>query len=122
MRLIGSLIIAGGLAFAGQAASSGAKALHIALHDGFNGQTVTISVDGSEVYHRANVRTDLRISRADAFDTEAVGPKAKVEVTVEPGGQRAEVEIDVTATPFLAVDIVGGAIRFTPSAELFRYM
>lgn len=96
--------------------------MHIALHDGFTGQTVAIAVDGREVYRRAGVRTDLTISRADAFDTTTAGPEADVEVTIEPGGQRAKIHLEVNATPYLAVDIKGGSIHFRPSRELFRYM
>jgi hypothetical protein len=96
--------------------------LHIALHDGFSGQTVRVAVDGREVYRRAGVRTDLRISRADAFDTETAGPVAEVEVTVEPGGQQAAIRLDLNITPYLAIDLKGSALRLTPSAEPFHYM
>jgi hypothetical protein len=118
------VIVLAGLALVGQAclAFSGGDALHIALHDGFKGQTVTVTVDGRQVYHRAGVQTDLRISRADAFETETTGPQAQVEVTIEPGSQRAAMSVDVRSTPFLAIDVTGNAIRLTPSAEPFRYM
>ena len=96
--------------------------MHIALHDGFAGHTVTIAVDGREVYRRAGVRTDLRISRADAFDVDVSGPIADVDVTVDPGGLRASARVDVAATPYLAVDLIGDAIRLTPSAERPLYM
>lgn len=96
--------------------------MHIALHDGFTGQTVTVMVDGRQVYRRADVRTDLRISRADAFDTGAAGPTAEVEVTVEPGGMAAATRLDPTATPYLAIDLRGGTIHFTRSATPFFYM
>jgi hypothetical protein len=68
------------------------------------------------------VRTDLRISAADGFETEAAGPTAQVEVTVEPGGYHMATRIDVTATPYLGVDLRGGAVLFTPSATPFHYM
>jgi len=96
--------------------------VHIALRDGFAGQTVTIAVDKREVYRRAEVRTDLRISRADAFDTDVVGPRAEIEVTVEPGGHRAATRVDVAATPYLAIDVKDGTLRLSPSAERFVYM
>lgn len=96
--------------------------MHVALHDGFTGQTVAVAVDGHEVYRRAGLRTDLRISRADAFDAEAAGPEVQVEVTVEPSGPRATIQLDVRSTPYLAVDLIGGTIRFTPSPEPFHYM
>jgi len=96
--------------------------LHFALHDGFTGQTVAISAEGREVYRRADVRTDLRISRADAFDVQVAGPRVTVAVAVEPGGLHATAEIDVAATPYVAVDLQSGAIRIKPSDEPFHYM
>lgn len=96
--------------------------MHIALHDGFAGHTVTIAVNKREVYRRTGVRTDLRISRADAFDTDVAGPTAEVDVAVEPGGLAATTRVDTAATPYLAIDLKGGALRLIPSAERFLYM
>jgi hypothetical protein len=119
---IGGLIL--GLVVVDQAAAPhpGADVMHIALHDGFAGHTVAVKVDGREVYRRAGVTTDLRISRADAFDVETAAPLAEVEVTVEPGGLHAAIRLDVAATPYLAVDLKPGMLRFTPAHEPFRYM
>ena len=96
--------------------------LHIALHDGFTGQTVTVTIDGREVWRRDNVRTDLRISRAAAFDTEAARSAVTVGVTVEPGTLRATAPVDIAATPYVAVDVQDGGIRIKPSAEPFHYL
>ena len=96
--------------------------MHIALHDGFAGTTVVVKVDGREVYRRAGVKTDLRISRADAFDVKAAAPFAEVEIAIEPGGPRAAIRLDLGATPYLAVDLKEGALRLTPSREPFHYM
>ncbi len=120
--VIASLI--GSLALTGQAASplQGARVLHIALHDGFTGQTVSIAVDGRAVYRRDNVRTDLRISRADGFDVDVAGPTVTLSVTIEPGGQHASTQVDVGATPYVAVDLQDGGIHFKRSDEPFRYL
>ena len=96
--------------------------MNIALHDGFNGQTVAITVDGRDVYNQSGVRTDLTIARADAVDIDTTGPAARIEVVVNPGDLRAATQVDVTRTPYVAMDIKGGAIHFTLSAEPFRYM
>jgi hypothetical protein len=113
-----------GLAVADRAAASGpgAHVMHIALHDGFAGETVVVKVDGREVYRRGGVKTDLRISRADAFDVETTTPFAEVEIAIEPGGPRAAIRLDLGATSYLAVDLKGGTLRLTPSREPFHYM
>jgi uncharacterized protein (DUF2345 family) len=96
--------------------------LHIALHDGFQGQHVRISVNGQSVFDRAGVRTDLRISRADAVDVIAPAQHVRIEATVDPGGVSGATEVDVVATPHVAIDCAGSSLRFTPSAEPFAYM
>ncbi len=100
----------------------GMHTMHIALHDGFTGQTVTIVVDGRQVYHRAGVQTDLRISRADSIDIEAQADVTTMEVSAEPGNLRGTAKVDLKATPYVAVDIVKGAIKLTPTGQPFRYM
>jgi hypothetical protein len=94
--------------------------LHIALQDGFAGDEVAIRVDGREVYRKPGVRTDLRISRADAVDVDA-GPNAKVEV--EARGRTAAIHVDPKATPHLAVSLgPQGEPAFRASAEPFAYL
>lgn len=97
--------------------------LHIALHDGFQGHTVGITVNGREVYKKSSVTTDLTISRADGFDVQEASNKARIEVSVEPGGHKGSTEIDVTQYPFVAVSLErDGSISFKPSKTPFRYM
>jgi hypothetical protein len=97
--------------------------LHIALHDGFQGHTVAIKVDGREVYNKTSVTTNVTISRADAFDVEVGSNKARIEVSIEPGERKGSTEIDVTQHPFVAVSLVNNeSIFFQPSKKLFRYM
>jgi hypothetical protein len=97
--------------------------LHIALHDGFQGHIVAITVEGREVYNRSSVTTNVAISRADAFDVQVASNPVRIEVSVEPGGRQGSTEIDVTQSPFVAVSLErDGSITFQPSTQLFRYM
>ena len=126
-RLLRLGYILGGLALMSQAAwlSLGAAEmhpLHIALQDGFQGQHVRISVNGQSVFDRPGVTTDLRISRADAVDVSAPAQRVRIEATVDPGGVSGATEVDVVATPHVAIDFVGGSLRFKVSAEPFAYM
>jgi hypothetical protein len=97
--------------------------LHIALHDGFQGHTVAIRVDGREVYNKTSVTTNVTISRADAFDVQVASNKVRIEVSIEPGRRNGSKEVDVTQYPFVAVSLESdGSIFFQPSKKLFRYM
>ncbi|MCV2369420.1 hypothetical protein [Roseateles oligotrophus] len=99
--------------------------LQIDLQDGFQGQAVTIEVNGRQAYSRSGVSTDLRISRADALelDLEDGSHPTKLRVLVEPGHHQALFELDVESTPFLAISLRDGTtIEFTASKEMPRYM
>ena len=97
--------------------------LHIALHDGFQGHTVTITLDGKEVYKKSSVTTNIAISRADSFDVQVASNKVRIEVSIEPGGHKGSTELDATEYPFVAITSErDGSISFQRSKELFRYM
>jgi hypothetical protein len=97
--------------------------LHIALHDGFRGNHVTITVDGNVVYDRSGVATDLRISRADAVDVDVAATSVAVAVDVDAGAIAGAVTVDLSAAPYVAIDLMdGGKLRFTHSGEAFAYL
>jgi hypothetical protein len=92
--------------------------LHIALNDGFAGDAVAISLDGREVYNKAGVRTDLRISHADAIEAEA--PETGATVEVRARGRSATAQVDPGETPYVAVNIApDGRLEIRRSAEPF---
>ena len=62
------------------------------------------------------------ISRAEAVDVSAPAQRVRIEATVDPGGVSGATEVDVVATPHVAIDFVGGSLRFKVSAEPFAYM
>lgn len=96
-------------------------ALHIALQDGFAGEPVVIRLDGREVYRKDRVRTDIRISRADAVDVETADGAGALEV--EARGQTASTAVDPAREPYVAVSLDGaGRPQFRASAEPFGYL
>jgi hypothetical protein len=126
-RTFATWISIGGLAFNQRAQPAGflklMNTLHIALHDGFQGHTVIVTVEGRVAFNKSSVTTNLAISRADAFDVPVTAGNVRVEVSVQPGGRQGSTQIDVTANPFLAVSLEpDGRIAFQVSAEPFRYM
>lgn len=97
--------------------------LHIALHDGFAGQRVRITLNGRTIYDQPDVRTDLRIARADAIDVDVPARSSRLSVTIDPGGVTSATDVDAAATPYLAITIeAGGGLSWKASAEPFRYL
>lgn len=95
--------------------------LHIALHDGFQNDAVAIRLDGREVYSKAGVTTDLRISRADSLDVQTSNGAAMVEVHAR--GRTATARVDAASTPYLAVDLgPDGGPHIRLATEPFAYL
>jgi hypothetical protein len=95
--------------------------IHVALQDGFRGDSVAVCLDGREVYNKQGVTTDLRISRADGFDIDA--PDAGATIEVKARGMSAAVDIDPRQAPYLAVDIGDdGRPRMRLSQQPFAYL
>jgi hypothetical protein len=90
--------------------------LFVKLRDGFSNDTVSIKVNGKEVYRKSAVSTDLTISFADAVDVPVEESVIKLEVAVE-GGQMEQKEIRVQETPFVDVWIIEGKMELRESKE-----
>lgn len=90
--------------------------LQVSLRDGFRDATVTITVNGKDVYRKSGVTTDLTISFADSVDVPVDSSTASLEVAVEGGSRRRE-EVHVAETPFVAIRILDGNMEFWKSKE-----
>src|SRR2546421_5858226 len=96
--------------------------LQVDLQDGFDGDEVTVKVDGHVAFHDQQVSTLTVIGRAATFtvDTGASGVDVDVEL---PGRQlRDSFRVDVTATPHLGISVSGGQLSHRVSSEAFGYM
>jgi hypothetical protein len=90
--------------------------LTIKLRDGFRKDTVTIRVDGKEVYHKPSVSTDLTISFADAVEVPVETSSVNLEVAVA-GGPTVSQVIEVQNTPFVEVWMMNGRMELRTSRE-----
>lgn len=90
--------------------------LRIKLRDGFSNDTVTITVNETEVYRKSGVSTDLTISLADIVEVPVEESIIKLRVAVE-GGQTETKEIRVRETPFVDVWIIEGKMELRESEE-----
>ncbi|MCX6307078.1 MAG: hypothetical protein NT040_19100 [Bacteroidetes bacterium] len=90
--------------------------LYVKLRDGFKNDTVSITVDGNEIYHKTGVTTDLTISFADGADVPVDNPVVMLEVLVK-GGLRNAKEIRVKETPYVGVWIMDGKMELRATQE-----
>ncbi|HMZ56378.1 MAG TPA: hypothetical protein PLT48_16110 [Nitrospira sp.] len=102
--------------------------LCIRLRDGFFNDTVAVRVNGSEVYKKHGVTTDLSISFADAIEFTVEKNVIMLEVSVDgrPGGGPGNMhggglheskEIWVQQTPFVDVWLIQGRLELRASSE-----
>jgi hypothetical protein len=96
--------------------------LRIELQDGFEDDEVVCTVGGRDVARRAAVRTDLRISRADAIALEVPDALLTVGVRVPTRDLAAEASFDPREEAYLLVRIVAGRLELRPSAEVPLYL
>jgi len=87
--------------------------LRVRLGEGFQNNTVTVLVDGKQVYGRSGVSTDWTISRADSVDVQVDTASVQVEVAVQDGPttRRTIAPID---TPFVEVRVINGELQLLP--------
>lgn len=95
--------------------------LHLALHDGFNGDTVVLLVDGREVFRRDGVQTDPRTNLAASVDVPWSGQPERLEVRLPALGLAGESPLGGQA-PFVGIFVRDGEVRFRLSEEPFGYM
>ncbi len=87
--------------------------LRVRLGEGFQNDTVSVRVDGDQVFHKAGVSTDWTISRADSVEVKTAEASVQLEVTVE-NGPRAVQDVQPAQTPFVEVRLVGGELQLLP--------
>ena len=90
--------------------------LNIKLRDGFRNDTVSMALNGTEVYRKPGVTTDLTISYADGLEAVVTDPVVSLSVAVE-GGPVQQQEIHVQETPFVDVWIIDGQMKLQASHE-----
>lgn len=85
--------------------------LRVRLGEGFQNNTVSVRVNGEQVFHKSGVSTDWTISRADSLDVKIeAAATVQLEVSVE-GGPGAVRNIQPAQTPFVEVRLVNGALQ-----------
>lgn len=87
--------------------------LRVRLGEGFQNNTVSVLVDGRQVYKRSGVSTDWTISRADSVDVKLDAPSVQLEVAVQDGPTTRRA-VEPRQTPFVEVRYVNGELQVLP--------
>jgi len=90
--------------------------LDVRLGEGFQNNTVSVRVDGKEVFRKSGVSTDWTISRADSLEMQVDAPSVQLEVQVDDGPHVVRV-IEPAQTPFVEVRFINGELQLHPMGE-----
>lgn len=91
--------------------------LRVRLGEGFQNNTVSVRVNGEQVFQKSGVSTDWTISRADSLEVKTdADATVKLEVSVE-GGPSAARDIQPGQTPFVEVRLINGELQLHALGE-----
>ncbi len=97
--------------------------LHIALQEGFSGDSVSVRVNGSEVARRSSVATRNQIGFAEAIELDVNEGEIQLELRVESRSLEQRMPMRVVGTTYLGVSIEReGKLRSEVSQQPFRYL
>jgi hypothetical protein len=96
--------------------------ISIALQDGFRNDSVTLTIDGHEVYRKADVSTNLAIGLAESVDVSASGDVVRLDVEIPSRTTQASSTVDVGQTPYVGISVSeDGTPQIVCSKQAFRY-
>ena len=97
--------------------------LHIALQEGFDGDTVTITVNAQEVFRKQSVQTRRQIGYADAAEVQVAAGEATIRIDVLSRQTSSELTVRVDGPKYVGVSLTAaGAITCRVSQEPFGYL
>lgn len=79
--------------------------LKINLQEGFKGDEVSISINGKQLYHKANVKTRTQIGLADTIETQIDEEQLSLEVQLLNRQIRQVINIQVTDTSHVGISV-----------------
>ena len=97
--------------------------LHIALQEGFSGDSVLIRVNGKEAFQKANVKTRNQIGLADSFEFTVPESSATVEVSLSSRNVSESIRVNASQSVYLGVSLTPeGKLSHRISQEPFCYL
>jgi hypothetical protein len=97
--------------------------IHVALQEGFQGDSVKVSLDGAEVFRKDGVKTRMQIGKAASFDLPDITGPHNLRIDVISSNTHKSFPITVSANDlYVGISITqDGDITHNISEEPFRY-
>jgi hypothetical protein len=95
----------------------------IDLQEGFTGDTVTVRVNGKEIFHEAGVKTRLQSGFARIIPLESAHEAAAIEIRLAERKLAGKFDIDAPGSVCVGVSVdPGGKFSHKVSAQPFGYV
>ncbi len=95
--------------------------IRVALQDGFEDETVVVSLNGKEVFNQKNVTTKRQIGKAAGFELKLEPGPANLELSLPLRKLSDQIALKVSGDVYLGISLVDGKIDHRISSEPFRY-
>lgn len=98
--------------------------VHIALQDGFEGDTLAVQINGQQVYQRSGLKTRMQVGLADKFDINVGVEPLEIQVDVPTRQSSATIPLGAPSgnDSYVGISISSdGAVTYRISEEPFRY-
>lgn len=97
--------------------------LHVALQDGFRGDSVQIEASGREIYRKDGITSKTQIGYADSVEVNIAGKVPEVRVTVPTRGAAESIRVPQADAVYLGVSLTrDGRIEHLISQQPFGYV
>ena len=95
----------------------------IDLQEGFTGDTVTLRLNGEEIFHEAGVKTRLQSGFARIIPVESSTQAAAIEIYLAERSLSAKFDVDAPGTVFVGISVEpGGTFTHKASTQQFGYV
>ena len=99
------------------------QTLNIELQEGFQDDTVVVSVNGAEVMHRDHIKTRLQTGFAAATTATVPEGKAVIEVASSAASTTGQIEVEVLAPIWIGASVdADRVLHFKISQTPFGYV
>lgn len=96
--------------------------LKVDFQDGFEGDLVTVRVNGAEVFRKEGVKTRLTLGLADSFEVDIPEGKVNIEVTLPMKNISGTTSMEISGPVFLGISVQDLRISFRRSDTMFTYL
>ncbi len=96
--------------------------LSIDFQEGFANDTVSLRINGEEVFRKEDVSTKLLLGKAEALKTTVEAGQVVIEIMIQTRDIAITIPFEISADTHLGISVVNGRIEYVVSDEPFGYM